>query len=130
MTRDPGVITSDFAGRFAQEWVEAWNAHDLDRVLSHYDDAFEMTSPLIVSLMSEPSGTLLGKDRVRAYWATALARRPGLRFQLKRVSFGVNSLAIHFQSEIGRTSVDWLVFGENGKVTKSYAHHDEIAEFP
>jgi hypothetical protein len=88
-----------------------------------------MTSPLIVSLMAEPSGTLRGKDRVRAYWAKALERRPGLKFQLLRVTFGVDSLAVHFQSETGRRSIDWLVFGENGKVARSYAHHDEITEF-
>jgi ketosteroid isomerase-like protein len=120
------MITGSFAADFAHDWIEAWNAHDLDRVLAHYDDDFEMTSPLIASLMSEPSGILRGKAQVRAYWARALERRPGLTFQLKRVTFGVDSLAIHFQSETGRSSVDWMIFGENGRVTKSYAHHEEI----
>jgi ketosteroid isomerase-like protein len=122
------MITGSFAAHFARDWIEAWNAHDLDRVLGHYDDDFEMTSPLIVSLMSEPSGTLRGKTRVRAYWARALERRPGLKFELKHVTFGVDSLAIHFQSETGRSSVDWMIFGKDGKVAKSYAHHEEITE--
>jgi len=38
------------AERFAREWYAAWNAHDLDRILSHYADDVEMASPL-VSLM-------------------------------------------------------------------------------
>jgi hypothetical protein len=30
-----GVVDAAFAARFAAEWIEAWNSHDLDRVLSH-----------------------------------------------------------------------------------------------
>lgn len=120
------MISQAFAARFARDWIDAWNAHDLDRVLGHYADDFEMTSPLIVSLMSAPTGRLRGKDRVREYWARALERRPGLRFRLQKVTFGVDSLAVHFQSETGRASVDWFVFDDQGRVVKSYAHHDEI----
>jgi ketosteroid isomerase-like protein len=29
-------MSPDFAERFANEWVAAWNARDLERVLSHY----------------------------------------------------------------------------------------------
>ena len=53
---------------FAGEWVAAWNAHDLGRILDHYADDFEMTSPYIVTLAGEPGGTLRGKAAVGAYW--------------------------------------------------------------
>lgn len=121
------MITTEFAAHFASDWVDSWNAHDLDRILAHYTDDFEMTSPLIVSLMQIPSGTLKGKDRIREYWAKALERRPDLEFSLQKVTFGLNSLAVHFQSETGRSSIDWFLFGENGKVVKSLAHHDEVS---
>ena len=49
---------------FAPEWIAAWNSRDLDRVLSHYTDDFEMSSPLIVALMNEPSGVLHGKPAI------------------------------------------------------------------
>jgi ketosteroid isomerase-like protein len=29
-------MTSGEAQAFADEWIAAWNSHDLDRVLSHY----------------------------------------------------------------------------------------------
>jgi ketosteroid isomerase-like protein len=44
------MITKEQALDFAHEWVAAWNAHDLERVLSHYTEDFEMSSPFIVSL--------------------------------------------------------------------------------
>jgi len=70
------MMQKGFAERFAREWGEAWNAHDLERVLSHYEDDFEMSSPIIVTLMGESSGKLKGKAAVGAYWAKALKLLP------------------------------------------------------
>jgi hypothetical protein len=42
-------MDSAFAQHFATEWMAAWNSHDLDRVLSHYSNYFEMSSPYIVA---------------------------------------------------------------------------------
>lgn len=49
------------ANEFAAEWIEAWNAHDIDRILSHYADDFEMNSPVIAKRLGVTSGTLKGK---------------------------------------------------------------------
>ena len=49
------MITREFADRFAQEWIDAWNSHHLERVLSHYADDFEMSSPYIAQITGEPS---------------------------------------------------------------------------
>ena len=40
--------------KFAEAWIAAWNAHDLEQILSHYDDEFEMSSPAITRLTGEP----------------------------------------------------------------------------
>ncbi len=120
------MITEEFAARFARDWIAVWNSHDLNAILALYTDDFEMTSPLIISLMSAPSGTLKGKDKIREYWAKGLERRPQLKFQLLKITFGVDTLALHFQSETGRNSVEWFFFDNEGKVMKSLAHHDEI----
>ena len=40
-------MTEADAQRFALEWIESWNSHDLERILSHYSDDVEVTSPLI-----------------------------------------------------------------------------------
>ena len=67
------MIDKKFAEHFARDWIDSWNSHDLDRVLSHYSDQFEMSSPVIIQIAGEPSGTLKGKDAVGAYWAKALS---------------------------------------------------------
>jgi len=73
---------SGWAHDFAREWIAAWNSHDLDRILSHYTDDFEMTSPLIIERMHEPTGKLKGKDQIRPYWQMGLAAVPPLKFEL------------------------------------------------
>ena len=39
------MITSEFARQVSQEWLSAWNAHDLEAILSYYAEDFEMISP-------------------------------------------------------------------------------------
>ena len=43
-----------FAEHFAADWIDSWNAHDLNRILSHYTDDFEMASPVIIQVANEP----------------------------------------------------------------------------
>ena len=44
-------MTEAEAQDFAQEWIAAWNSHDLDRILSHYAEDVEVTSPLVEMIM-------------------------------------------------------------------------------
>jgi ketosteroid isomerase-like protein len=72
------MIEKTFASAFVNHWIDSWNEHDLGRILSHYVDDFEMSSPIIVEMAGEPSGTLRGKAAVGAYWAKALTAFPDL----------------------------------------------------
>jgi hypothetical protein len=58
------MLNKDWAIDFANEWIDSWNTHNLERVLSHYAENFEMNSPFIVSFTGEPSGMLKGKTSV------------------------------------------------------------------
>ena len=116
------MITREQAYRFATDWVECWNAHDLDRILAHYTEDLEMSSPVIVDLMNEPSGTLRGKEKVRAYWAKALAAQPNLHFELIEVFAGADSLVVHYNGPRGLgAEVLWL--DSAGKVYRAAAHY-------
>lgn len=118
--------TRDEALHFAQQWVAAWNSHDLARILAHYTDDFEMTTPFIARLMGEPTGTLRGKEKVGAYWKTALERFPELHFELRGVFAGVNSLVIHYHSVQGLLACEVFAFDAQGKVCKAAAHYDRV----
>jgi ketosteroid isomerase-like protein len=123
MAGDTGafVLTLEWAQAFAREWIESWNSHDLDRVLSHYADDFEMRSPLIQERRIDPSGVLRGKKQVRAYWAKALQTAPPVKFELRSVYVGASSLAIAYRS-VGRALVtEVVVFNSAGQVVSANA---------
>ena len=117
------MIDSKFAQAFAAEWIEAWNSHDLDRILSHYSEGFEFSSPFIIKLMGEPSGRLKGETAIRAYWSKALALRPDLHFRLVTVYSGVASIVIHYQRHDDSFAAEFFEFGVGGKVIRSSAHY-------
>lgn len=116
------MITRDFAEHFAAEWVAAWNAHDLPRILSHYADDFEMASPYIAQIADEPSGVLKGKAAVGAYWQAALARMPELRFELKEILVGAQSLTLYYRGARGMAA-EVFFFDGKGLVSKAAAHY-------
>ena len=117
------MIDRAFAEHFAAEWIAAWNAHDLPRVLAHYAEGFEMASPNIVRIMAEPSGRLKGKPAVAAYWAKALGSNPTLRFELASVLVGADGLALLYRNQRGQSAVESFEFGADGMVTRAAAHY-------
>lgn len=114
------------AQEFAREWIEAWNSHNIDRILEHYSEDFEMTTPMIVLTMNDQTGTLKGKKNVKSYWEKALEKVPDLRFELLDVFISVNSLVIYYKAVFGKRAAEILFFGEDGKVNRSIAHYNEI----
>jgi hypothetical protein len=112
------------AKRFAEDWVATWNSHDLARILEHYDEDFEMASPLILRFAGERSGKLRGNQAVGEYWRKALSAIPDLRFELLEVFAGVDSVVIHYRAHEG-LSAEVLRFGPNGKVIAAAAHYQK-----
>jgi ketosteroid isomerase-like protein len=117
------VVRRAFAETFAHELIDAWNAHDLVRVLAHYAEDFEMSSPLIVTIAGERTGTLRGKNAVAAYWTKALSIMPDLRFELRAVLVGIDSVTLHYRGTRGRLSSEVLHFRAGGKVARAFAHY-------
>lgn len=118
------MITRQQALDFAHEWVSAWNAHDLERVLSHYTDDFEMSSPFIAAMGIEPSGTLKGKDKIRDYWSRAMVKYPDLAFGLIEVLSCVDTVVIYYTSIAGKTAAELFTFNSEGKVYKAMGHYN------
>ena len=65
-------VTKDEAWKLAKHWVAAWNAHDLELILTHYEDGVELTSPVAAQLLGTEDGKVLGKANSRAYFERGL----------------------------------------------------------
>jgi ketosteroid isomerase-like protein len=116
------MMEKEFSERFANDWIAAWNSHDLRRILAHYEDDFEMSSPIIPVLVGESSGKLRGKAAVGDYWAKALQKIPDLRFELVTVLAGVESVTVYYKGPKG-LAAEVLHFGPGGKVRAAFAHY-------
>ena len=113
------------AHKFAKDWIESWNSHNMDDILSHYSDEIEITTPMIKLAGGIESGSLKGKEKVRDYWKKALEKIPDLKFELYEVTSGINSVALFYKSVMNKKAIEVMFFDEHGKVNKMFAHYTE-----
>ncbi len=98
-------MTKDEAWNLANHWVTAWNAHDLDLIMTHCDDTVELTSPVAAQLLGTADGKVIGKANLRAYFERGLDAYPELNFRLVDVLCGVNSLVLYYTNQKGTRTV-------------------------
>jgi ketosteroid isomerase-like protein len=114
------------AREFAKAWIESWNSHDLEDVMSHYSDDLEITTPMIKLAGGIESGSLSGKENVKDYWSKALSKFPDLKFELIDVTAGVNSVALYYKSIMDKKAIEVMFFNEDGLVNKMIAHYTDL----
>jgi hypothetical protein len=61
------MMSSVLATTHAQSWIAAWNAHDIDAILSHYADDIEFQADTVVSRWQRADGVLRGKRELREH---------------------------------------------------------------
>lgn len=111
-----------FYDAFSMQWIDAWNSHDIQRILRPYDDSFELSSPVLAKLYPDSGGKLKGKQAIGSYWSKALAARPDLKFELLAVLKGVDSAVIHYRGYAESLCAEFFIFNADGLVVKTYAH--------
>jgi ketosteroid isomerase-like protein len=109
-------MNADQAREFCSAWVAAWNAHDLEGVLSHFAENAVFTSPVAGQLMPETGGSLHGKDAIRACWTIGLSRIPDLAFTIENIYLGVDTIVINYRNHIGGLVSEVLHFNDIGLV--------------
>lgn len=100
------------ANRFATQWAEHWNSHDLEALLSHFSDDVVWTSPVAAQIVDGSGGVLRGKAALRAYYAEGLRRTPELHFEVVGVYQGVNMLVINYRNQRGALVNEVLSFDD------------------
>ena len=86
------MIDREHAATITAEWLDAWNAHDAQRVVEHFH------------------------DDVLSYYRDGLAGSPGLRFSLVEVCRGIDEIAIVYRTDQDTLVVESLRFGDAGLV--------------
>ena len=116
-------LSADSARRFANDWIEAWNLHDLDRIMAHYAESVVLTSPIAAVLLNNRDGTVRGRQALRAYFQKGLEAYPQLRLELIEVMWGLNSIVLYYQNHKGTKSGEFMEFDSQGKVARVVANY-------
>lgn len=128
-------LTPQDAQRFAARWFSAWNAQDLDAIMTCYAETIEHSSPFVArfnaGVMGDASGiqdgTLRGKAAVRAYFGRALASNPtpaGIeRFQSMHITTGMNSVLAVYRRWTGELAGEIFFLDNAGLVVRSVSHY-------
>jgi ketosteroid isomerase-like protein len=119
-------MTRDEAEAFAVRWAGWWNAGEVEKVLDRFQDDIVFTSPTAHDVVG--TGTVRGKDALRAYWLAALERVGALRFTIDRILWDPvgREMAIVYTSEaagtVKRVSEN-LRFGDDDRVVAAEVFH-------
>jgi ketosteroid isomerase-like protein len=112
-------MTSAEPRAFAEEWLAAWNAHDLDRILAHYADDVVFRSDKAARLTGD--GTVRGKAALADYWRRALATQPDLRFELLDLYAAPDTITLRYRNQQSVEVCETLNFGTEGRVVSGAA---------
>ncbi len=66
----------------AHAWFEAFNSHNLEKLLSLYDNEAEHFSPKLKIRHPETNGLVTGKNALRNWWQEAFDRLPTLNYKV------------------------------------------------
>lgn len=119
------MLTKQTAQELAHHWVKAWNTHDLNEIMSHYTENVVLISPVAAKLLNDPSGKVCGKAALRAYFAKGLETYPDLRFDLKDIMWGLNSVVLYYDNQKGTKTGEYMEIDPSGKVSRVIANYNE-----
>lgn len=118
------MLTQTLAHQFSAQWIQAWNSHNLDEILSHYDEQIVLVSPIAARLLNDPNGIVQGKNALTHYFKKGLEAYPNLHFELMDVMWGISSLVLYYVNQNGIQSGEWMELNAAGKVIKVIAHYN------
>lgn len=119
------MLTESEARTFAERWISAWNAHDLEAIMSHYGPEVKLTSPVAAKRFNDPAGMVVGRNALRNYFSLGLEAFPALRFELRDVMWGVSSVVLYYRNHAGTMTGEFMELDAAGKVTRVVANYSK-----
>ena len=110
----------------ALSWIDAFNEHDLEKLLNLYDDNAIHFSPKLKIRQPETNGWINGKAALRSWWADAFERLPSLQYHLKNLIVHDDQLLMEYQRKVAGEA-DMMVAEvleiSNGVIMRSRVYH-------
>lgn len=116
------MITQTFAKQFAEEWADAMNQKDFEKISARYAENVEVTTMVMSHNPTERTTTLSGIDRITAFWKNTFNSIPDLKFGMYEFFTSLNSVAIYYTASINKRACEIFYFNDEGKIVRSVAH--------
>jgi ketosteroid isomerase-like protein len=112
--------------KIAHTWFDAFNEHDIEKLLALYDEQAEHYSPKLKVHQPETNGWIKGKASLRSWWADAFKRLPHLHYQvLSLTADGEQVFMEYIRQTPGEHDlrVGEVLVIRNGKIVASRVFH-------
>lgn len=110
----------------AHLWFEAFNAHNLEKLLSLYDDEAQHFSPKLKIRHPETNGLVIGKDALRSWWQDAFDRLPSLHYKVTSLTANSDRVFMEYTRSV-EDEIEMLVAEvleiKDGKIVFSRVYH-------
>jgi ketosteroid isomerase-like protein len=119
-------MTSEEINRIAIEWFEAFNHHDLEWLLSLYDENAEHYSPKLKVRLPETNGLIKGKSALRKWWKDSFDRLPSLRYKVIQLTPHDNRVFMEYIRQVDGEEdlrVGETLIINNGLIVASRVYH-------
>jgi len=118
-------MNEQLAKQFAEEWIDSWNNHDLERILAHYVDDIEFYSPFIPLLKFNDTGLITNKSDLKKYFEIGLNAYPDLHFKFQNYLVGIDTIVLYYQSVNGRMAAEVFQLNAQGKAVKVFCNYSD-----
>ena len=112
--------------QIATKWFEAFNAHDLEKLLSLYNDNAQHYSPKLKIRMPETQGLIKGKQALREWWQDAFDRLPTLQYEVIKLTADEDQVFMEYVRRVDGEddlSVGEVLQIDNGLIVFSRVYH-------
>lgn len=110
----------------AQAWFEAFNNHNLEKLLSLYDDDAAHFSPKLKVRQPETNGLIVGKNALRLWWQDAFERLPSLHYKATTLTANSDRVFMEYIRTVDNET-DMLIAEvleiKEGKIIASRVYH-------
>lgn len=110
----------------ANKWFNAFNQHNLEELLSLYDDNAAHYSPKLKIRQPETNGYVKGKAALRAWWQDAFDRLPTLHYKVTTLTANDERVFMEYIRQVAgeeNMPVAEVLEIKNGLIIASRVYH-------
>jgi limonene-1,2-epoxide hydrolase len=110
----------------AKKWMQGFNEHNVENILSLYDDNAQHFSPKLKIRKPETHGLIIGKEQMRAWWKDAFERLPTLKYDPVKFTADEEQVFMEYTRLVDGEepmSVAEVIEIKDGKIVASRVYH-------